>query len=278
MPNIPSCTLNDSVVMPRVGLGLWKVGDEEAAEIVRQGVAAGYRLLDTAAMYKNEKGVGMGIASAGVPRRELFITTKLWNSRHGYDETLRAFDESMVLLGLDYLDLYLIHWPVAGSEKYLDSWRALIRLRDEGRVRSIGVSNFLELHINRLVDATGVTPSVNQIEYHPLFQQPALAAFNAKLGIRTECWAPLGRGAALDAPAIAAIAGKYGKSPAQVVLRWHFDHGFIIIPKSANPDRMRQNLDIFDFSLEPNEMAALNALHAGQRTGGDPMTFTGLDL
>lgn len=275
-PDIPLLTLNDGSSIPALGLGLWKIDDAGAAAVMQEGVRAGYRLFDTAAMYNNEAGVGAGIAQASLPRDKLFITTKLWNSRHGYDETMRAFDESMIKLRLDYLDMYLIHWPVAGSEKYIDSWKAFIELRASGRIRSIGVSNFLACHIERLLEETGVAPAVNQIEYHPVFQQPDLAAYNASKNIRTECWAPLGRGAVLERPELLALAAAHGKSPAQIILRWHFDQGFIVIPKSANPERMRQNLAVFDFTLAPGERAVLASMHAGQRTGGDPMTFTGL--
>lgn len=277
MTNIPNLKLNDGNSMPAVGLGLWRVGDDEACAIVKEAVTAGYRLLDTATLYQNETGVGRGVAEASVRREELFITTKLWNNRHGYDQTLFAFDNSMKRLGLDYIDLYLIHWPVAGSEKYLDSWKAFIALKAEGRIRSIGVSNFLPRHIERLVAETGVTPTVNQIEYHPFFRQAEVARFDAAMGVVTECWAPLGRRGPLEHPAIAAIAAKHGKTPAQVVLRWHLDEGRAIIPKSSNPQRMRENLALFDFRLDADDLAAIGAIDTVQRIGGDPETFTGED-
>ncbi len=278
MPGAPLVWLNDGHRIPKLGLGLWLVGDDTAAEIVVEAIAAGYRSFDTAYLYRNEKGVGQGIARSPVKREELFIATKLWNTRHGFNETLKAFDESMERLGLAYLDLYMIHWPVAGSEKYIDSWKAFIRLREEGRVRSIGVSNFLESHLDRLIEETGVAPAVNQIEYHPYFQQPDLARANARRDIVTQCWAPLGRGEAMKDPVIAGIAAAHGKSPAQIIIRWHLDNGNIVIPKSSNPARMRENLDVFDFHLKPAELAAIESLHTGKRTGPDPAVHRGLDV
>lgn len=270
--------LNDGNAIPQLGLGLWLVDDFEAAKILRAGVDAGYRLFDTAEFYKNEAGLGKGFAELPVSRDELCITTKLWNTRHGYDEALRAFEESMGRLRLDYLDLYLIHWPVAGSEKYVETWKALIRLRKEGRVRSIGVSNFLERHLRRLVDETGVAPAVNQIEYQPYFQPDVLVRAAAAMGTVTESWAPLGRGMALADPVIGTIAARHGKSPAQIIIRWQLDKKHVVIPKSANPVRMRENLDVFGFTLSPEDRAALDNLDTGKRSGEDPDVFTGLDL
>lgn len=270
--------LNDGKAMPRLGLGFWLIGDAEAPRVARDAVAAGYRLFDTAEFYKNEAGLGRFLAEPPVARETLFITTKLWNTRHGHDEALRAFDESMARLRLDYLDLYLIHWPVAGSDKYVETWKALIRLRRDGRVRSIGVSNFLEHHLRRLVDETGVAPAVNQIEYQPYFQPDGLVRAAAGLGIVTEAWAPLGRGGALADPAIRSIAAKHGKSPAQIIIRWQLDKGHVVIPKSANPARMRENLDVFAFALSADDRARLDGLDTGKRSGGDPDVFTGLGL
>ncbi len=270
--------LNDGNAIPELGLGFWKVENNAAGREVCAGVAAGYRLLDTAYLYRNEEGVGRGIAACGIPREGLFVTTKVWNTQHGYDETMRAFDDSMGRLGLEYLDLYLIHWPVAHSEKYIESWKAFIKLRADGRVRSIGVSNFLEHHIERLEQETGVLPCVNQIEFHPFFQPAALDAFNRSKGIVTESWAPLGRGSAIDEPALLALSVKYGKSPAQVVIRWHLQLGHIVIPKTSKPERMRENKDVYDFELTPEEMQTMANLDRQSRTGGHPDEYEGLDI
>lgn len=278
MTNQPMVTLNDGRKMPQLGLGVWQITDAEAADIVRTAIGIGYRSIDTAAYYKNEKGLGEGVRTSGVDRRDIFVTTKLWNSRHGYDETFRAFDESMSRLGLEYIDLYLIHWPVAGSDKYIDTWRAFVKLREEGRAKSIGVSNFLPEHLERIIDATGVVPVLNQIELHPLFQQEKLRAVNAGHGIATECWSPLGKGESVKIPEIAKIAAKYGKSPAQTILRWHLDIGCIVIPKSANPKRLKENFDIFDFKLSREDLTAMAAINRDARMDMDPAVFTGLDL
>ena len=270
MSTIPTIRLNDGNAMPQLGYGVWRVSNEEAASTVGEAIKAGYRSIDTASIYGNEEGVGEAIAAAPVSRDELFITTKVWNDRHGYDETLRAFDESLARLQLDNVDLYLIHWPVAGSEAYLDTWRALIKLKEEGRAKSIGVSNFMIPHLQRLIDETGVTPSVNQIELHPRFQQKELRAFHKANGIATESWGPLGQGTLFENETIAAIARKYGKTPAQVILRWHLDQGLIAIPKSVTPSRIRENLDVFDFKLDAEDMSAIERLDdAGGRVGPD---------
>ncbi|MEH3147529.1 MAG: aldo/keto reductase [Methylobacterium frigidaeris] len=267
-------TLNDGASIPRLGFGVWRVEDAQAPEIVGTALAAGYRSVDTAAAYGNEAGVGRAIRESGLSRDEVFVTTKLWNDRHGTDAALRAFDESLARLGLDHVDLYLVHWPVPGRNAYVETWRALIRLRDEGRARSIGVSNFTVAHLTRIIAETGITPAVNQIELHPRFQQPALRRFHAEAGIATEAWSPLGRGALLDDPAIAAIARKHGRTPAQVVLRWHLDIGNVAIPKSANPVRIRENADVFGFALDRQDLAALTALDRPDgRIGPDPETF-----
>jgi 2,5-diketo-D-gluconate reductase A len=218
--------------------------------------------------------VGEAIRSTPMAREELFITTKVWNDRHGYDSTLRAFDESLARLKLDYVDLYLIHWPVAGSEAYRDTWRALIKLQQDGRAKSIGVSNFMVPHLQRLIDETGVTPAVNQIELHPRFQQKELSAFHKANGIATECWGPLGQGTILSDETFATIGSKYGKTPAQVILRWHLDNGFVVIPKSVTPSRIRENIDVFDFQLDADDMQAIERLDsASGRVGPDPSVF-----
>ena len=274
----PMITLNDGRTMPQLGFGVWKISDEETAKVIQSAIKIGYRSIDTAAIYKNEIGTGEGIRTCGVDRKDLYIATKLWNTCHGYDEALRAFDDSMSRLGLDYLDLYLIHWPVAGSEKYIDAWRALVKLREDGRVRSIGVSNFLPHHIDRVIEATGVTPAINQIELHPLFQQPQLCADIKSRGVLTECWSPLGRGEGVKIPEIIELGKKYGKSPAQIIIRWHLDQGFMVIPKSVTPQRLADNFNVFDFKLAPEDMAAIAKLNQDARMGLDPMVFTGLDM
>ena len=276
MPIVPTIALNDGISMPRLGMGFWRVEESQAPDIVRESLLAGYRSLDTAAFYGNEAGIGLGVRDAAIPRKELFITSKVWNDSHGYDATKQAFDTSMRKFGLEYLDLYLIHWPVAGSEKYIESWQALVDLRDEGRVRSIGVSNFLERHLRRIIVESGVVPAVNQIEYHPCFKQPELLETCTELDIAAEAWAPLGRGEAMEEPVILSLAEQYGKTPAQIILRWHLDNGLAVIPKTVTPARMRENIDIFDFALTWEEVGRINAIHDNHRIGGDPDTFTGL--
>lgn len=266
--------LHDGNAMPRLGFGLWQVENDEAAGVVETAIQTGYRLIDTAAIYGNEEGVGAGIRASEIDRKELFITTKLWNDRHGYDETLTAFEQSMEKLGLDYLDLYLIHWPAPKIGLYVKSWEALIRLRDEGRIKSIGVSNFNLGHLQRLLDETGVLPVVNQIELNPRFQQPELRQYHAEQDIVTESWSPLGHGLLWDNPTLAAIAAKHGRSLAQVILRWHLQLGCVVIPKSTTPERIRENFNIFDFALDADDMAAIAPLHdETARFGPDPERF-----
>ncbi|MEU3898869.1 aldo/keto reductase [Streptomyces sp. NPDC045251] len=270
MISIPTHTLNDGTALPALGLGTWPMTDDEARRAVRQALETGYRLIDTAANYRNETGVGRGVADSGVPRGEIVVTTKLPGRHHGYEETLASFEESRARLGLEYVDLYLIHWPLPRVGKYADSWKAMVKLRDDGLVRSIGVSNFTAGHIERLEKETGVLPSVNQIELHPLFPQEELRAFHERKGIRTESWSPLGRGSdLLDDPAVAAVAGAHGVTPAQAVLRWHTQLGAVPIPKSADPARQRANLDVFGFALDDAQMRAVWD-RAHRRIGGDP--------
>ncbi|MCU1437285.1 MAG: oxidoreductase [Naasia sp.] len=266
----PSLPLNDGRSISQLGLGVYKVADAEVGAVIASALEAGYRHIDTAALYDNEDGVGRAVREAAVPREELFITTKLWNDDHGYDRALRAFDESMARLGLDYVDLYLIHWPVPSRDLYVETWRALERIREEGRARSIGVSNFARRHVERLLTETGTTPAVNQVELHPWLAQDGLREFDAAHGIVTEAWSPLARGRVLGNETLERIAAKHRRSPAQVVLRWHLDLGNVVIPKSVTPARIRENADIFDFDLDHDDLAAIAALDSGRRTGRDP--------
>ncbi|MGV9354853.1 aldo/keto reductase [Streptomyces misionensis] len=267
---IPTVTLDNGVEIPQLGFGVFQVPDEQTTAAVTSALEAGYRSIDTAAIYGNETGVGRALAAAALPRDELFVTTKVWNADQGYDATLRAFDTSLAKLGLDYVDLYLIHWPTPARDLYRDSWRALERLAAEGRIRAAGVSNFQPGHLERLLDGATLTPAVNQIELHPGLQQAALRAFHAEHGIATEAWSPLAQGAVLDDPAITDIAARHGKSPAQVVIRWHLQLGNVVIPKSVTPARIRENLDVFDFALSEREMTAIAALDRDLRTGPHP--------
>ncbi|MDR3033617.1 MAG: aldo/keto reductase [Kitasatospora sp.] len=270
---VPTVTLNNGVEMPQLGFGVFQVPDEETTAAVATALEAGYRSIDTAAVYGNERGVGKALAASGLPREELFVTTKLWNADQGHDATLRAFDASLDKLGLEYVDLYLIHWPTPARDLYAESWKAIERLAAEGRIRAAGVSNFQPAHLTRLIEAGGLVPAVNQVELHPGLQQAELRAFHAAHGIATEAWSPLAQGAVLDDPAITAIAARTGKSPAQVVLRWHLQLGNLVIPKSVTPARIRQNLDVFDFALTADDMAAIAATDRDLRTGPDPDQF-----
>ncbi len=267
-------TLNDGRALPQVGLGVWRTPANDAAVVVRTALEAGYRAVDTAAIYGNEAGVGEGIRTSGLPRDEVFVTTKLWNESQGYDRALRAFDKSLERLGLDHVDLYLIHWPCPQQELYLESWKALIRLREDGRARSIGVSNFAPEHLDRIIQETGVVPAVNQIELHPRFQQASLRSANAAAGVLTESWSPLGQGQILEDPVIMGLAARHGVTPAQVVIRWHVQLGLIVIPKSVTPARIVQNLDVFGFELDADDMAAMASLDTAEgRIGPDPASF-----
>lgn len=274
MAQQPTILLNDGRSIPQLGLGVWQIPNDVVTGIVGRAVEIGYRAVDTAAIYRNEQGVGEALATLPIPREDLFLTTKLWNDSQGYDATLRAFDASLKLLKQDYVDLYLIHWPVPSRDLYLDTWRAFIRLRAEGRTRSIGVSNFTIPHLERLIGETGVTPAVNQIELHPAFQQKVMRAFHAEHGIRTESWSPLGQGSLLADPVIARIARKHGRTPAQVVIRWHLDNGLIVIPKTRTPARLRENFTVFDFALDAYDLAAVDTLdRADGRIGSNPDSF-----
>jgi len=273
MTSVPTVTLNNGEKIPQLGFGVFQVPDEETTAAVASALEAGYRSIDTAAIYGNESGVGKALSVAGVPREDLFITTKLWNADQGYDATLKAFDASLAKLGLEYIDLYLIHWPTPARDLYRDSWRAIEKLVADGRVRTPGVSNFQPPHLRRLVDGASLLPAVNQIELHPGLQQTELRAVHAELGIVTEAWSPLAQGAVLGDDAITTVARRHDKSPAQVVLRWHLQLGNVVIPKSVTPARIRENLDVFDFTLSDDEMAAIATLDRALRTGPDPDTF-----
>ncbi|MFJ7524337.1 aldo/keto reductase [Streptomyces griseus] len=273
MSTVPTLTLNNGVTIPQLGFGVFQVPDDETTAAVSTALEAGYRSIDTAAIYGNEVGVGRALAASGIPREELFVTTKLWNTDQGYDATLAAFDASLAKLGLDHVDLYLIHWPTPAHDLYPESWRALEKLAADGRIRAAGVSNFQPAHLRRLLDTGTLVPAVNQIELHPGLQQAELRAFHTEHGIATEAWSPLAQGALLKEAALVSIAGRHGKSPAQVVLRWHLQLGNVVIPKSVTPDRIRQNIDVFDFELSAEDMDAIAALDRGMRTGPDPDTL-----
>jgi 2,5-diketo-D-gluconate reductase A len=273
MTDSATLILNNGVGVPQLGFGVFQVPPERAQAVVEEALAAGYRHIDTAAAYNNEAGVGAAIKASGLPRDEIFVTTKLRNGNQGYDQASEAYAESCRRLGLDYVDLYLIHWPYPMVDQYVASWRALERLYSDGRVRAIGVSNFLLEHLDRLADETDVVPAVNQIELHPTFQQRLLSEVCRQRSIAVEAYSPLGQGADLGAPALTSIADHHGKTPAQVILRWHLQRGHIVIPKSSTPERIRSNTEIHKFVLTAAEMNAITALDSGQRIGSDPTTF-----
>jgi 2,5-diketo-D-gluconate reductase A len=269
----PMLPLSDGRQIPQLGFGLWQVPAATTAETTATALKLGYRLVDGAAIYGNEAGQGEGIRQSGLPREQVFVTTKVWNSEQGFDKAIRAAEGSLKRLGLDHVDLLLIHWPCPAKDLYLDTWRALIRLREEGKALSIGVSNFQEPHLERIIGETGVTPVLNQVEINPRLQQPALRAFHQKHGIVTQSWTPLGQGRSFDAAPVQAAARRTGKSPAQVILRWHIQIGASVIPRSTREAGLRENLDLFDFSLTEDDMAAIATLDQGQRCGPDPAQF-----
>ena len=270
---VPTLTFNNGVEIPQVGFGVFKVPAAETKAAVTSALEVGYRHIDTAKLYDNEAAVGEAIAESGIDRDDLFVTTKVWNDDQGHDATLRAFDASLKRLGLDHLDLYLIHWPYPGQDLYVETWKTLGELYADGRVRSIGVSNFQPAHLQRLLDETETVPAINQVELHPWLQQRELRAFHAEHGIVTEAWSPISRGARLADPAIAELADKHGTSPAQMILRWHLDIGNVIIPKSVNRDRMAANLDLFDLRLDAGDHAMIDGLDEGTRIGPNPDEF-----
>jgi 2,5-diketo-D-gluconate reductase A len=270
IPNVP---LRGGTEIPQLGFGLFQVPPAQTAEIAMRALLAGYRHLDTAAAYRNEAGVGQAVHAAGLRRDEVFVTTKCPNDHHGYDQATRALKASLERLEMEHVDLYLIHWPVPSRDRYVETWRAFIDLQKAGLAREIGVSNFQPAHLERVIRETGVTPAVNQVELHPYLQQTGLRHEHDELGIVTEAYSPLARGRVLGDPAITAIAAGHGKTPAQVVIRWHLQLGNVVIPKSVTQQRIEENRDVFDFALSDDEMAAIEALDGGVRIGGDPDTF-----
>lgn len=273
MTAAPFITLNDGNNIPQLGLGVWQVADDQAGPALAAAFEAGYRAIDTAAAYNNEESVGKAIKASGIARDKLFITTKLWNDAHGYDATLKAFDASLKKLQLDYVDLYLIHWPVPKQKLFIESWRAFAKLKEDGRVKSIGVSNFNIPHLQTLIDETGIAPTVNQIELHPQMQQQELRNFHKEHKIVTESWSPLGQGTILQDATIGAIAKKHRKTPAQVIIRWHLDNGLIVIPKSVTPSRIKENFTVFDFRLDNDDLGQIGRLDKKHRIGPDPEVF-----
>jgi 2,5-diketo-D-gluconate reductase A len=271
--SVPLLDLRDASHIPQIGFGVFQVPPEDTAEVVARALSIGYRHIDTAAAYENEAGVGDAVRASGLDRDEVFVTTKCFNDDHGYEQASRALRASLDRLEMDFVDLYLIHWPVPSRDRYIETWRAFIDAREEGLVRSIGVSNFQRTHLERLIEETGVTPSVNQVELHPRLQQRELRRVHADLGIATEAWSPLAQGDVLDEPTIRTIAEDHDRTPGQVVIRWHIQLGNIVIPKSVTPERIEQNFRVFDFELGRDEMAAIEALDADERTGPHPDTF-----
>lgn len=278
MTTSPTVPLNNGIAIPQLGFGVFQVPDEQTEAVVSEALGAGYRSIDTAAIYGNERGVGRAIARSGIPREDLFITTKLWNSEHGRQSTRAALERSLDLLGLDHIDLYLIHWPAPAQDRYVEAWEALEELYAEGRARAIGVSNFEVDHLERILALGGTVPAVNQIELHPALPQRQLQAYGAHHRIATEAWSPLAQGALLEDPVITRIAARLGRTPAQVVLQWHVQQGRVAIPKSVTPERIRANLDVFGFELPEADMSAIDALEVvdgSGRTGPHPASFNG---
>jgi 2,5-diketo-D-gluconate reductase A len=274
MPQVPNIRLNNGVSVPQLGFGVFQIEPDRTANAVRTAFEAGYRHIDTAQGYGNEAGVGQAIRDSGLARDEVFVTTKLINSRHGHDEAIAALDESLQTLGLEYIDLYLIHWPRPHADRYVETWRAFEKIASDGKARAVGVSNFQVPHLERLAAETGTVPAVNQIELHPYLTQRELREYDQRHGIATEAWSPLAKGGELlRDPEIIGLAEKYGKTPAQVVLRWHLQIGNVVIPKSVTPERVRENIEVFDFELAEDDVAAIEEMDRGMRTGPDPDRF-----
>lgn len=271
--DVPRVPLLDGTSIPQIGFGVWQVPADVVTDATLSALEAGYRHVDTAAVYQNEEGVGEAIRRSGLARDDIYVTTKCWNADQGYDEAMRAFDTSMAKLGLEQVDLYLIHWQCLEVGRYLDTWKALIAIRDSGRARSIGVSNFHERALREIIDATGVVPVLNQIELQPWLPQTRMREVNARLGIATESWSPLASGELINDPLLARIGTKHGVSSAQVMIRWHLQLGLIVLPKSVTPARIRENLDVFGFTLDDEDMAAIATLESGRRTGPNPDEF-----
>src|ERR1044072_8339373 len=271
--SIPTVTLHDGVEIPQLGFGVFQVRPEDTQAVVEEALEVGYRHIDTAAAYRNERGVGAAIASSGIPREEIFVTTKLWNSQQGYESTLGACEKSLQRLDLDHVDLYLIHWPVPTEGRALDTWRAFERIHEEGRSRTIGVSHFRVEDLEMLEREAETQPTVNQIELHPHFPQAELRAWDLEHGIATESWSPLAQGELLVNETIASVAARHDRTPAQVILRWHLQLGCIVIPKSVTPKRVREKFELFDFELSDEDMTEIAALDVGQRIGPDPASF-----
>lgn len=271
--SVPVVTLRDGAKIPQMGFGVFQVPPEDTAAVVDKALATGYRHIDTAAAYENEAGVGQALHASGLEPGDVFITTKCFNDDHGYEQATRALRASLDRLEMDYVDLYLIHWPVPSQDRYVETWKAFIEAQEQGLVRSIGVSNFQPAHLERLVQETGVTPSINQVELHPRLGQQGLRRTHADLGVVTEAWSPLAQGEVLDDPVITSIAEAHERTPGQVVLRWHIQLGNVVIPKSVTPDRIQQNLHVFDFELSDEEMSEIESLDVGERIGPDPDTF-----
>jgi len=274
-PDVPAVELNNGVRIPQFGFGVFQIPPEETAQAVRTALEAGYRHLDTAQMYRNEEGVGAGVAESGIAREDVFVTTKLANDAHGHDNAITALEGSLQRLGFDYVDLYLIHWPLPHKDNYVRTWRGFEDILRAGKARAIGVSNFQPAHLDRLAEKTGTVPAVNQIELHPALQQTELRAYHQEHGIATEAWSPLAQAEVLEDPVLADLAEKHDRTAAQVVLRWHLQLGNIVFPKSSSPDRIRENIDVFGFELDDEDMTAIGKLDDGRRTGPDPDTFTG---
>ena len=274
MSDVPGIELNNGTTIPQLGFGVFQIDPSDTAETVQAALDAGYRHIDTAQMYGNEAEVGEAVAKSDIPRDQLWITTKCNNSNHGYEDSQKALDESLRVMGLDHVDLYLIHWPLPGKDLYVDTWKGLEQANADGKTRTIGVSNFQPHHLDRLLEETETVPAINQIELHPHMQQAGLRSYHERHGIRTEAWSPIGQGKGLlDAPEFADIAQAHGKSPAQVVLRWHIQLGNIIFPKSVTPERIRENFAIFDFELSDDEMNTINNMEKAERLGPDPDEF-----
>ncbi|HWI75344.1 MAG TPA: aldo/keto reductase [Baekduia sp.] len=270
---VPTVQLNDGEQIPQLGFGVFQVPPQDTADVTTRALLAGYRHIDTAAAYRNEAGVGQAIHAAGLTRGDVYITTKVFNDAHGFEPAKRALHDSLGRLEMEHVDLYLIHWPVPSQDKYVETWRALIELQQEGLTRSIGVSNFQPAHLERVIAETGVTPAVNQVELHPYFQQAGLRREHADLNIVTEAWSPLAQGKVLDDPVLVGIAAAHGVTTGQVVIRWHLQLGNVVFPKSVTQSRIEENFDVFGFTLTGAEMTAIEALDAGDRTGPDPDTF-----